>query len=274
MKLELAGVHARHPAAPRDAPDALRGLDLCIETGEAVAVIGPSGAGKSSLLQLLGCALPPCRGALRLDGREPWTLSRADLQALRRRLVLAPQTPPLPPRQRVVHAVLAGALPQWGLWDSLGSLLYPRQAGRAAQALARFDLEDKLWQRVDRLSGGERQRVALARALLSDAGLWLIDEPLSALDPARAEAALALLVREARSRGLTLVASLHHVELALAAFARVIGLRDGRLMFDLPAAAVTPALLVALYVQHERELREPAASPEPETPRPVSMTCR
>lgn len=272
----MAGLHARHPAARREAPDALRGLDLQIEAGEAVAVIGPSGAGKTSLLQLLACALPPSAGELRLDGQAPWALSRRALQGLRRQLFIAPQTPPLPPRQRVVNAVLAGALPGWSLGASLLSLLYPREAPRAAEALARFELEDKLWERVDRLSGGERQRVGLARALLSPARLWLIDEPLSALDPTRAQAALQVLMQEAGVRGITLVASLHHVELALQAFPRLIGLRDGALQFDLPAAAVTPAVLAALYAQHEHELQAPQPVAETPTPgpAPVAMTCR
>ena len=279
MRIEAAGLHARHPAASREAPDALCGLDLRIEAGEAVAVIGPSGAGKTSLLQLLGCALPASQGQLLLDGQDPARLRPRALQALRRQLFIAPQSPPLPPRQRVVNAVLAGALPGWSLGASLLSLLYPPFADgapRAAAALARFELADKLWQRVDRLSGGERQRVGLARALLSPARLWLIDEPLSALDPTLAQAALQVLMQVARERGITLVASLHHVELALQAFPRLIGLREGRLQFDLPSTEVTPAVLAALYAQHEHELQAPLPSPEPlpEGPPAVAMTCR
>ena len=275
MRIELAGLRARHPASRPEAPDVLQGLSLRIDAGEAVAVIGPSGAGKTSLLQVLGCALPPTGGRLLLDDTEPGVLRATALRALRRRLFIAPQTPPLPPRQRVVTAVLAAALPHWGLLKSLVSLVHPRDAGWAAAALAPFDLADKLWDRVDRLSGGERQRVGLARALVSRADLWLIDEPLSALDPARAERALQVLVDAARTRGVTLVASLHHVELALAAFPRVIGLREGCILFDLPAAEVTAERLATLYAQHEAELHLPLASPEPPAPAPaVPMTCR
>ncbi len=276
MRLELAGVHTRHPAALPAAPDALCGISLSIAPGEAVAVIGPSGAGKTSLLHLLACALPPTQGQLLLQGQAPWQGSKAVLQGLRKQLLLAPQTPPLPPRQRVVTAVLAACLPQWGLLRSLASLVYPRDAALAARALARFGLEDKLWSRVDRLSGGERQQVGLARALVSQASLWLIDEPLSALDPNRAADALAVLVQEAKVRQVTLVASLHHVELALQAFPRVLGLRGGALQFDLPTAEVTPAHLARLYAQHEEELQHPQASPEPlpVQPLPAQMICR
>ena len=254
MKIDLHGVSARHPAARPGAAPALTRLDLAVAAGEQVAVIGPSGAGKTSLLQVLACALPPQAGRLTLDGAAPWALPRRALQRLRGRLFLAPQVPPLPPRQRVVTAVLAGALPAMGLWASLRSLVYPTDLGAAFAALQRFDLGDKLFDRVDRLSGGERQRVGLARALLAPATLWLIDEPLSALDPARSRQAIHTLVGAAAERGITLVASLHQVDAALANFSRIVGLRDGALVFDLPAAQVTPDMLARLYAQHEHEL--------------------
>jgi phosphonate transport system ATP-binding protein len=254
LTLELSALDVRHPAAPAAAAPALRGLSLALAPGEHVAVIGPSGAGKTTLLHAAACALPPCAGELRLGGQAPWALSGAALRRLRARLFLAPQTPPLPPRQRVVTAVLAARLPQMGLAESLLSLLRPRLAPEAHAALAAFGLGDKLWDRVDRLSGGERQRVGLARALVSPAALWLIDEPLSALDPARAAQALEALTAAARARGVTLLATLHQVDLALAHFPRVIGLRDGRLVFDLPAREVTRQRLAALYERFEHEL--------------------
>ena len=257
---------------------ALQGLSLQVATGEQVAIIGPSGAGKTTLLQVLACALPPTQGRLLLDDTAPWGLPRAQLQALRGRLFLAPQVPPLPPRQRVVTAVLAGRLPALGLWASLRSLFYPGDIPAAHDALERFDLAVKLFERVDRLSGGERQRVGLARALLAPAKLWLIDEPLSALDPSRSRQAITALTEGARERGVTLVATLHQVDVALAHFPRIVGLRDGALAFDLPAAEVSRERLARLYAQYEHELRGdlgvadddvPAAAPVP-----VVMHCR
>jgi phosphonate transport system ATP-binding protein len=277
MKITLEACSGRHPAAPAGAPDALRALSLEVGTGEQVAVIGPSGAGKTTLLHLLACALAPSGGALALDGRDPWTLPRADLHRLRGQLFLAPQVPPLPPRQRVVTAVLAGRLPHISLWQSLRSLFYPTAIAQADAALARFDLSEKLFDRVDRLSGGERQRVGLARALVADASLLLVDEPLSALDPTRATQAIASITQAARERGATLVATLHHVEMALAHFPRIIGLREGELAFDLPATQVTPERLRALYAQHLDELTGPATEmvevPAAGSP-PVVMQCR
>ncbi|MBK6470481.1 MAG: ATP-binding cassette domain-containing protein [Betaproteobacteria bacterium] len=277
MKLELDGVAARHPAARPGAAPALQPLRLQVAAGEHVAVIGPSGAGKTTLLQVLACALPPSAGTVQVDGQNPWGLTRRALQRLRGRLFLAPQVPPLPPRQRVVTAVLAGRLPAMGLLASLRSLFYPSDIPAAHAALESFDLADKLFERVDRLSGGERQRVGLARALLAPAGLWLVDEPLSALDPTRSRQAVQTLVQQARSRGVTLVATLHQVDVALANFPRIVALRDGRLAFDLPAAEVTRDKLERLYAQHEHELLgapPPADDNPPAAPAPVAMHCR
>jgi phosphonate transport system ATP-binding protein len=252
LVLDLQALSARHPAARSGAAPALQPTTLHIGAGEVLAVIGPSGAGKTTLLQALACALAPSAGQLQVDGRNPWALPRRELQALRGRLFLAPQVPPLPPRQRVVTSVLAGRLPAMGLLASVRSLFYPADIPAAHAALARFDLAEKLF---ERLSGGERQRVGLARALLSPARLWLVDEPLSALDPARARQAIETLVSEARARGVTLVATLHQVDMALAHFPRILALHEGTVAFDLPATAVSRERLQQLYAQHEHELR-------------------
>ncbi|MGY8903054.1 MAG: phosphonate ABC transporter ATP-binding protein [Burkholderiales bacterium] len=249
MKLLLQDAAARHPAGSLQSPAAVSGLNLALDAGEQVAIIGPSGAGKTSLLHLLACALKPASGSLQLAGQNPWQLPTAALQRLRSQLFLAPQVPPLPPRQRVVTAVLAGRLPHISLWQSLRSLAYPSDIALAQRCLAQFDMQDKLFERVDRLSGGERQRVALARALASQATLWLVDEPLSALDPTRSQQALLTLTQSARERGVALAVTLHHVEMALAHFPRIWGLRRGELVFDLPAAQVSSTQLLQLYEQ-------------------------
>lgn len=277
MKLDLQGISGRHPSAKTDALPAIREMFLQVRAGEQLAIIGPSGAGKTTLLHLMACALKPSNGRMLIDNVDPWTVSRSALQVLRGALFLAPQVPPLPPRQRVVTSVLAGRLPHESVWVSLRSLFYPIDIPRAERALAGFDVSDKLFDRVDRLSGGERQRVGLARALVSEASLFLVDEPLSALDPTRSKRAIETLTQTASERGATLVATLHHVEMALAHFPRIVGLRDGALAFDLPAAEVTEQHLQALYAQHLHELTGAAIAgddPFPAAATPVVMTCR
>jgi phosphonate transport system ATP-binding protein len=227
----------------------LKGIDLQLAAGEQVAVIGASGAGKTTLLLALAGMLRPSAGRLALFGQDPWTLGTAARQRQRARALLAPQVPPLPPRQRVVTAVLAARLPQMSLWASLRTLWTPRvaDAERVQQALVALDLPDKLWLRVDRLSGGERQRVGLARLLVADADLWLVDEPLSALDPARAELVMRRLTETARAEGRTLVCSLHQVEVARRCFPRTVALREGRVVYDGPSDGLDDARLQALY---------------------------
>ena len=288
MKLELKACSGRHPAASASARPSVRQLSLTLERGEHAAIIGPSGAGKTTLLHLLACALRPSAGELQVNGSNPWALGTAELQRLRGQLFLAPQVPPLPPRQRVVTSVLAGRLPQMGLWQSLRSLFYPVSIPQTEAALARFDLAEKLFERVDRLSGGERQRVGLARALVAmatesasaGANFLLVDEPLSALDPERARQAIQSLTSAARECTATLVCTLHHVDMALQHFPRIIGLRDGALAFDLPAAQVTPERLHELYASHLDELTGPAPKADmtvnfsPATAAPAAMHCR
>jgi phosphonate transport system ATP-binding protein len=246
----------------------LHSLDLVVEQGEQLALIGPSGAGKTTLLATLACAHRPAAGSFTVFGENPWALAEKARHRLRARLFLAPQTPPLPPRQRVVTAVLAARLPHWSLWQALASLFRPADPDAAHAALVRFGLGDKLYARVDRLSGGERQRCSLARLLLSSADAFLVDEPISALDPALARLTLSTLQAEAAARKATLVCSLHQVEMARTHFDRLVGLRDGRIVFDLPRERVTDAMIAALY---ENETLNPHPHPAHEPPERIAV---
>lgn len=230
---------------------ALSALDLTIASGERVAIIGPSGAGKTTLLRLLATGLRPSIGQVELLGCTPWSLSSSALRRLRAQIGLIQQAPPLPPRQRVVAAVSAGRLGQWSLGKSLLNLVYPLDCAGVQATLERLNLADKLFDRCDQLSGGQLQRAGIARVLYQAPALVLADEPVSALDPTLANHALDILIGDAEARGATLIASLHAVELALAHFQRVIGLRDGRIVFDRPAAEVTSDELAALYANEQ-----------------------
>lgn len=247
MTLRLSQVGLSHSSAVH----ALRGVDLTISTGERVAIIGPSGAGKSSLLNLLATALQPSSGTLEVLDSNPWQLPARARQRLRARIGLVHQAPPLPARQRVVTAVLAGKLGQWSLGKSLLNLLHPLDIPGAQRELAKLDLADKLFAQCQQLSGGQLQRVGIARVLYQAPELLLADEPVSAMDPVLAEHTLTVLCRHATEHGITLVASLHAVELALAHFPRIIGLRDGQILFDRAASDVDQALLDALYANEQ-----------------------
>ena len=257
-----------------DDPLAINQVSITVQPGEQIAVIGPSGAGKTTLLSMLAAALEPTDGSVDIDGMNPWRLGSRSLRRLRRQLFLAPQVPPLPPRQRVATAVLAGRLPVWSLVKSIASLLRTSDAELAYEALNAFSIGDKLWHRVDRLSGGERQRVSLARGLVSEARAMLIDEPLSALDPALSGQTLHTLINHCTEQNKTLICSLHQVELALENFPRVIGLRRGELLFDLASDQVKKDTIRELYFGYEdqtsvtpliTEDANPVSAPSPPT---------
>ena len=242
MTIQLNATSLRHGQV-----QALQAIDLRVEVGERVAIIGPSGAGKSSLLQLIASALAPTSGSVELLGEAPWRLSARARQRLRARIGLIHQAPPLPPRQRVVTAVLAGRLGQWSTLRGLLNLLHPSDVPGVRAVLSRLGMADKLFAQCGQLSGGQLQRVGIARALYQQPEILLADEPVSAMDPVLAEHSLKTLNQHASERGITLVASLHAVDLALAHFPRVIGIREGQVAFDRPASEVSSDMLDALY---------------------------
>ena len=266
MSFSLNGVRLTHA----NGFTALDGITLKAEKGERIALIGPSGAGKTSLLSVLGTALAPTTGTVEIlnfgqnrpctapQRKHPWGVA---LKALRARIGTVHQAPPIPARQRVVTAVLAGKLGQWPVWKSLASLVYPLDVPGARAVLERVDLADKLFARCDQLSGGQLQRVGIARVLYQQADLILADEPVSALDPALALSTVRLLADEAKVSGATLVASLHAVDLALSCFPRIVGIKAGRIAFDLPTEQVSEALLQELYASEGQTLPKLANEP-------------
>lgn len=248
---------------------ALDDVSLSVGADERVALIGPSGAGKTTLLRIMGAHLRPDTGSVRVFGQSPWVESASDLRRLRARIGKMYQSPPLPPRQRVVTAVLAGRLGQWPVWRSLASLVYPLDIEGARAVLAAMGLETRMFDRCDALSGGQRQRVAVARLLYQQPDLLLADEPVSSLDPALARTVLERLVDDAQVRRVPLVASLHSVDLALSHFTRIVGVREGKLAFDLPASAVSDDHVSALY----HGAPAPVAEPQEQNPTPRLTRC-
>ena len=224
---------------------ALSPLDLAIPPGEKVALAGPSGSGKTTLLYLLAGIVQPDEGYVAIDGRRLSELrSGEELAGL---VGMMHQQFDLVPNLPVVQNVLAGRLAQWGLFRSILSLVWPQERQLAEAALAQLGILDKLQERTSRLSGGEKQRVALARLLVQSSRVILADEPVSSLDPTRAEDMLRLLADLADSSGKTLVVSLHSPTLIRKYFSRAIGLRQGLLQFDLPVQEMSEGVVERLY---------------------------
>jgi phosphonate transport system ATP-binding protein len=239
-----------------DEPPALDGVSLTIGRGEHVAFVGPSGAGKTTLFRLLNLTLRPTAGSILLDGVDVAALDGAGLRRARRRIGTIYQQHNLVGRLRVVHNVLAGNLGRWSLATALASLVRPRASAEAGRALEQVGIPEKLWARTDELSGGQQQRVAIARVLLQDPDVILADEPVSSVDPALAVSIVTLLRDLSHESRKTLLMNLHSIELALGYFPRVVGVREGRIVFDLAPDKVTPEFLADLYAGHRDDERQ------------------
>lgn len=224
-------------------------LSLRLWPGERVALLGPSGAGKSTLLSVANGALHPEAGRLLWNGQPP-ERSRRLRRRQQARIGTLWQDLRLIEELSVQQNLNAARLAHWSWPRAWLNLLLPLETQANLQVLAQVDLEPSLLESpVAALSGGQRQRVAIARLLRQEAQLWLLDEPLASLDPRRAQGVLALLLRFGQEPR-ALLLSLHRPDL-LEGFDRVIGLRQGRLCFDLPALALEETLLQELYAGEE-----------------------
>ncbi|MEE9128155.1 MAG: phosphonate ABC transporter ATP-binding protein [Planctomycetota bacterium] len=237
---------------------ALQNVDLTIQPGEAVAFVGPSGAGKTTLLRLLNGSIRPSAGRVHVDGKDLANVSNRELRGLRSRIGFVHQHLDMVPNLRVSHNVLAGRLGEQSLLASLKSMLFASRAevAKVHAILQRVGIPEKLFERTDQLSRGQRQRVAIARALYQEPNTILADEPVASLDPTRGKDVLQLLARISREESMTLVMSLHDLTLAREVFDRLIGLRQGRVVFDQPTPQISEKEFQALYHLEAGEMLE------------------
>lgn len=224
-----------------DTHTALDHIDLTVAEGERVALAGPSGAGKTTMLRVCNGSLPPSRGTAEILG-----MAALDEEG-RRAIGTIYQRLDLVGPLQVIHNVNAGRLGTWTRRRALRSLIRPVEVDSGRAALDRVGVGHLLRQRTDRCSGGEQQRIALARVLVQDPRLIIADEPVSSLDPARSEEVIALLCGIAAQDRRALVVSLHDFDLARRHCDRVVGVRAGRVLFDLPASEVSDRQRDALY---------------------------
>ena len=232
--------------------EALSPSSLSIDAGEKVALVGPSGSGKSTLLLLLSGILQPTSGTIELNGQYLHKLKPG--KELSQLVGMVHQQLDLVPQLSAKHNVLAGRLGNWSFFRSCLSILIPQELETAKSALKLMGIESKINTRTSRLSGGEQQRVAFARVFVQNPHVILADEPVSSLDPPRAQAVVKLLCSTTNRYQKTLVASLHSIDLAKKYFDRIIGLRAGKIMFDIPASELKDDTLETLY-ELDEEIR-------------------
>ena len=244
-----------------DGTTALEGVSLGIEAGESVALVGPSGAGKTTLLRLLNGTLRPTEGNVEVDGRDLAGLPRTDLRRIRSEIGFVHQDLSLVPNVRVSQNVIAGKLGQRSFAGATRAWFFPSRndLSLAHKILERVGIPEKLFHRTDSLSGGQQQRVGIARALFQEPRAILADEPVSSVDPARARDTVSLLTEICRERGVTLVMSLHNLELAREFFPRLVGIRGGKITFDHGAETVDDECFHRLYDLEEGEMMSDGA---------------
>jgi len=211
---------------------ALRNVDLTIEDGEFVVVVGLSGAGKSTLLRVLNGLVPATEGSAKVDGIEVVGASNATLRKVRSRIGMIFQTFNLAERTTVLNNVLMGRLAHVPSWRSTFGLWPAADREIAMEALERVGIVEKAYVRASDLSGGQQQRVGIARALAQQPTLMLADEPVAALDPVTSRQVMGDLSRINTELGITTLINLHFLDLAQEYGRRLIGLRDGELVFD------------------------------------------
>jgi phosphonate transport system ATP-binding protein len=229
---------------------ALTDFSLSVEPGELVVVLGGNGSGKSTLLRCITRTLKPSAGGIWLADTNLCVLEGEKLRLARLELAMVWQHASLVRRSSVLTNVATGALGRYSTLRTVFAGLPPAVLASARGHLTEVGLADLAEQRAGTLSGGQAQRVAIARALAQRPRVLLADEPVASLDPEAAEEIMRLLQRLARSERLGVLCVLHQVELAYKYADRVIGIRDGRVAFDLPRSQVSRDAVHRLYI-HE-----------------------
>jgi phosphonate transport system ATP-binding protein len=243
--ITLDGVSKRFPPHVQ----ALDDVSLTVRAGEVVVLLGLAGSGKSTLLRHVDGLQRPTAGSVRVLGADVGSASGGELRRLRRRIGFIHQQFHLVGSLTVLENVCTGVLGTLH-GPRLGLVGYPRSVRRAAlEQLDRVGLAEQPFQRADTLSGGQQQRVAVARALMQRPEILLADEPVASLDPESSAQIMALLAKISQEDRLTVLCSLHQVEVALSFGDRLVGLRGGRVVMDRPAAGLNHNDAMAVYTQ-------------------------
>lgn len=230
-------------------PNGFKGLDninLTINQGEFVGIIGLSGAGKSTLLRTINRMHPISDGQLMVNGEEVMTLKGKSLRSFRRKIGMVFQSFNLVSRTTVIRNVLAANVPDMGFFRTFFGIFTKEEKVAALEALDKVGILDKAYIRADQLSGGQ-QRVALARTLAQNPEIILADEPVAALDPVTAKQVMDDFKKINQDMNISILINIHHVELALEYTDRIIGIREGKVVYDGPSSEVTQEILDEIY---------------------------
>ena len=226
---------------------ALKDINLQIEQGEFVAIIGLSGAGKSTVLRCINRMHDVTSGILTVDGVDVNTLKGKELRKFRRKVGMIFQSFNLVSRSTAIKNVLTAEVPEMNFFRVLFGIFNKDQKMHALESLDKVGILSKAYTRCDQLSGGQQQRVALARTLNQNPQIILADEPVASLDPIMARQVMKDFVRINKDYNITILLNIHHVDLALQYCDRVIGVREGQIVFDGPAETITQEQIDEVY---------------------------
>lgn len=226
---------------------AVADVSLTIPSGQMVAVIGRSGAGKSTLLRMINRLIEPSEGRIKFNSRDVTALKGSDLRDWRRRSAMIFQQFNLVGRLDVLTNVLLGRIGHVPTARALTRLWPERDRAIAMAALDQLDIASLAAQRADTLSGGQQQRVAICRALVQEPDLVLADEPIASLDPRNTRIVMDALQRINKEFGITVITNLHSLDLARAYSDRLIGMAQGRVVFDGAPTDLTEDVARQLY---------------------------
>lgn len=240
-------------------PNGVKGLDninLKIDQGEFVAIIGLSGAGKSTLIRTINRMIDITSGKLTVNGKEVNNLKGKELRKFRRKIGMIFQSFNLVTRTSVIKNVLTAKVPDIPFVRSAFSIFTKDEKLQALEALDKVGIVEKAFIRADQLSGGQQQRVALARTLAQNPEIILADEPVAALDPITARRVMEDFRKINKEMNISILINIHHVELALNYADRIIGIRDGKIVYDGKAEDVTEEILDDIYKGKADGVRE------------------
>ena len=212
--------------------EALKNLNLEIKDGDFIIIVGLSGAGKSTLLRTVNNLVKPSTGTVYLEDKNVTNARKKELKQIRSQIGMIFQTFNLVNRSTVLKNVLTGRLSNISTIRSILGLWPKDQKQMAFEALNQVEILEKAYVRASNLSGGQQQRVGIARALSQKPKVMLADEPVASLDPITSRVVISYLKKINNELGITTIVNLHFLDLAKEFGDRLIGLRDGKLVFD------------------------------------------
>ncbi|PYZ99051.1 phosphonate ABC transporter ATP-binding protein [Alteribacter lacisalsi] len=225
----------------------LKNINLKINDGEFIVVVGMSGAGKSTLIRSINRLVTPTSGELLIDGENILKYKEKDLRKLRTKTGMIFQQHNLVKRMSVLRNVMAGRLGHTGTMRSLLGMFPQEDVKLAMKNLNRVGIGEKAYTRADQLSGGQQQRVSIARVVTQKPKVILADEPVASLDPPTSHVVMKDLKRISKEDNLTTLVNLHFIDMAQEYADRIIGLRDGEVVFDGPVSEVTDKTFEEIY---------------------------